>query len=249
VGLTDVVVAVLDPVMGDQGRLYVSEGVVPVYKSLLSHADMVVPNQFEAEYYLSTPSPLQSCTDNIRLLSGVKVDSIESLSRAIDEIHRIYKVPHVVVTSVTFTNGAEKMKCAGSSMTPSGVSRKFIFGVPIIDGFYSGTGDLFAALTLARLRQFSAEAGLLETKSWTPPEEVQALDLPLAKAIGVVLGSMHLVLEKTRDVRDRILASETGDVDAMGAHVRTTRASELRLVQCQKELVAPELAFKAVLLP
>ena len=48
-------VTVLDPVMGDQGRLYVSEGVVPIYRSLISHADMIVPNQFETEY--SPPRP------------------------------------------------------------------------------------------------------------------------------------------------------------------------------------------------
>ena len=35
--------------MGDQGRLYVSEDVVPVYKNLLRDADLIVPNQFEAE--------------------------------------------------------------------------------------------------------------------------------------------------------------------------------------------------------
>ncbi len=40
---------VLDPVMGDQGRLYVSGDVLPVYKSLLPHADLILPNQFEAE--------------------------------------------------------------------------------------------------------------------------------------------------------------------------------------------------------
>lgn len=40
---------VLDPVMGDQGRLYVSEAVVPVYRGLLEYADLIVPNQFEAE--------------------------------------------------------------------------------------------------------------------------------------------------------------------------------------------------------
>ena len=39
----------LDPVMGDQDRLYVSEGVLPVYKSLVGMADLIVPNQFEAE--------------------------------------------------------------------------------------------------------------------------------------------------------------------------------------------------------
>jgi pyridoxine kinase len=36
--------------MGDQGRLYVDEGVVPAYKNLLRDADLLLPNQFEAEY-------------------------------------------------------------------------------------------------------------------------------------------------------------------------------------------------------
>ena len=35
--------------MGDQGRLYVSKDVVPVYKNLLRDADLILPNQFEAE--------------------------------------------------------------------------------------------------------------------------------------------------------------------------------------------------------
>jgi len=82
---------VLDPVMGDQGRLYVGEDVVPVYKSLLTLADLIVPNQFEAE-----------------LLSGIKVDSLQSLSRAIEEFHRVYNVPHVIITSVTFGSSEKK---------------------------------------------------------------------------------------------------------------------------------------------
>lgn len=40
---------VLDPVMGDNGKLYVAEDVVPAYQSLLPHADLILPNQFEAE--------------------------------------------------------------------------------------------------------------------------------------------------------------------------------------------------------
>lgn len=36
--------------MGDDGRLYVNENVVPVYKSLLKDADLILPNQFELEY-------------------------------------------------------------------------------------------------------------------------------------------------------------------------------------------------------
>lgn len=41
---------VLDPVMGDNGKLYVADDVVPAYKSLLPNADLILPNQFEAEY-------------------------------------------------------------------------------------------------------------------------------------------------------------------------------------------------------
>lgn len=40
---------VLDPVMGDNGKLYVAQDVVPAYKSLLPNADLILPNQFEAE--------------------------------------------------------------------------------------------------------------------------------------------------------------------------------------------------------
>lgn len=40
---------VLDPVMGDNGRLYVAEDVVPAYKNLVKDADLILPNQFEAE--------------------------------------------------------------------------------------------------------------------------------------------------------------------------------------------------------
>lgn len=35
--------------MGDQGRIYVNEDVVPAYKALVSEADLILPNQFEAE--------------------------------------------------------------------------------------------------------------------------------------------------------------------------------------------------------
>lgn len=40
---------VLDPVMGDNGKLYVAEDVVPAYKNLIKDADLILPNQFEAE--------------------------------------------------------------------------------------------------------------------------------------------------------------------------------------------------------
>lgn len=47
---------VLDPVMGDNGKLYVAEDVVPAYQSLVPYADLILPNQFEAECVPSPPS-------------------------------------------------------------------------------------------------------------------------------------------------------------------------------------------------
>lgn len=40
---------VLDPVLGDESKLYVPADEVPQYKSLLREADLILPNQFEAE--------------------------------------------------------------------------------------------------------------------------------------------------------------------------------------------------------
>jgi pyridoxine kinase len=52
---------VLDPVMGDNGKLYVAEDVVPAYKNLIKDADLILPNQFEAEYVISRPHLSSEC--------------------------------------------------------------------------------------------------------------------------------------------------------------------------------------------
>jgi pyridoxine kinase len=41
---------VIDPVLGDDGRLYVETDCVPAYIQILSLADLITPNGFEAEY-------------------------------------------------------------------------------------------------------------------------------------------------------------------------------------------------------
>ena len=40
---------VLDPVMGDNGKLYVADDVPLAYKNIIKDADLILPNQFEAE--------------------------------------------------------------------------------------------------------------------------------------------------------------------------------------------------------
>lgn len=57
--LTAPTISVLDPVMGDQGRLYVNDDVVPAYKHIVQYADLILPNQFEAEYLPLLHPPTQ----------------------------------------------------------------------------------------------------------------------------------------------------------------------------------------------
>ncbi|PGH06842.1 pyridoxal kinase [Blastomyces parvus] len=159
---------VLDPVMGDQGQIYVNEDVVPAYKKIVPHADLILPNQFEAE-----------------LLSGIKITSLSTLADAITALHRTFNVPHIIVTSVQFPPSSSSDSSAipspttadnsasnrvsphqdtltiiGSTARSDGSPRLFKIEVPRLDCYFCGTGDMFAAMTVARLREavFAADA-------------------------------------------------------------------------------------------
>ncbi|KAL8929634.1 MAG: hypothetical protein Q9172_000430 [Xanthocarpia lactea] len=225
---------VLDPVMGDEGRLYVDEDVVPAYKSLLRDADLILPNQFELEW-----------------LSDVKINSTSDLTNAITKVHRDHRVPHIVVTSVRFDPSSPVISVVGSTSRADRSPRLFKVDVSAIDCFFSGTGDMFAALAVVRLREAISEAGLFTSKAWQSPDGTNAVDLPLARAVEKVLGSMHTILEKTKMARDGELEKMAGPQGALGKdsekrlHLRKTKAAEVRLVRNLQDLREPAISHRA----
>lgn len=233
---------VLDPVMGDNNNLYVAHDVVPVYRSLVAHADLILPNQFEAE-----------------LLSEVKIENMASLGHAIQVMHERYGIPHIVITSVSLRQPDHpdaSLSVIGSTMTSDRRSRAFKIVFPAIDCYFSGTGDMFAALMVVRMREAVYNTpGLVGTKSWQSDDSVGALDLPLAKAAEKVLASMHEVLTKTREAMDARLEKSrvdmvNGDVGDEGERTKKLRllkskAAELRLVRHLDSLRAPKVRFRA----
>lgn len=144
----------------------------------------------------------------------------------------------------------------GSTTLSSGKPRLFRIDVPAIDCFFSGTGDMFAALTVARLREAvfaDRNPDLRNTKSWVSGDDVRPTELPLAKATEKVLASMHNVLEKTNEARDVELVA-TAPASASGGseeevqkkeHLRRTKAGEIRLVRNVRFLREPTVEFKA----
>ena len=259
----------LDPVMGDLGvGLYVDKAIVPVYQSLVGQADLIMPNQFEIE-----------------LLSGEKVGDLEGVRRAVERLHLAGGVGadshdgvcHVVVTSVHLgddvngtgtgageENAADMLTVVGSTRRSDGSARLFRIDVPALPCYFSGTGDMFAALLLIRLREACLAANLLEVKSWQSPDDVPARELPLAKAVEKVLSSMHLILEKTMKARNEEMrvweeaetmrngvgehGSEEEALDALEKrrHLAKSKAAEIRLVRNVRDLLEPENRFKAV---
>ncbi|KAL0781503.1 hypothetical protein CaCOL14_002836 [Colletotrichum acutatum] len=240
---------VLDPVMGDNGKLYVAEEVVPAYQSLVEHADLILPNQFEAE-----------------LLSGVKITDMQTLQTAIRALHTKYSIPHVVITSVSLVSPdhpPSHLSVVGSSMSPStGEPRLFKIVFPAIDAYFSGTGDMFAALMTVRMREavIAASAStsadseaqqLKDRESWLSGDEVDALDLPLAKAAEMVLASMHEVLTQTARGMQEVVAAAGGDALAETEEGRTklhllkSKSAELKLVRNLASLREPTVELRA----
>ncbi|KAI9720447.1 MAG: hypothetical protein M1812_002953 [Candelaria pacifica] len=234
---------VLDPVMGDDGRLYVNDNVVPAYKNLLREADLILPNQFEAE-----------------LLSDTKITSLASLKIALTHLHKTHRIPHVLVTSVRLPSSPSDsptptLSVVGSTMRSDLSPRTFRITVPAIDCFFSGTGDMFAALLVVRLREAIISSNLLNTKSWISPDDIPADELPLAKAAEQVLASMQAVLEKTKAARDEALSEgamggplgtmeKEKDSEKRG-HLRRTKAAEVRVVRNVSDLKEPVVKFRA----
>ncbi|KAI1802233.1 Ribokinase-like protein [Daldinia bambusicola] len=241
---------VLDPVMGDNGRLYVAEDVVPAYKNLIQYADLILPNQFEAE-----------------LLSGVKITDFASLKNAIRVLHQDFGVPHIVITSVSLPDlgsssspqAARTMSVVGSTMTSDRQPRLFKITFPVFECYFSGTGDMFAALMVARMREAvtnydkhsngngNGNGSLVEKLSWLSPDDVDALDLPLTRAAEKVLASMHEVLDRTcASLTAELAEKQKGkDLDEKTLHLLRSRAAELKLARNLGSLRNPKVEYRA----
>ncbi|CAK7897101.1 putative pyridoxal kinase Bud16p [[Candida] anglica] len=160
----------LDPVMGDQGYLYVDKSCIVQYRESLASkiVDIITPNQFELE-----------------LLYDGKISNLQDLKLAINYIHVTYGVKYVVVSSLTDLEGLDPdyIYCASSCVHSTDVQ---IFKIPIIKSYFTGVGDLFSALLLDKLSQN------LQQKN----EE----DLALTRSVNQVLTIMSKTLKLTHSL-------------------------------------------------
>ncbi|XP_024890907.1 pyridoxal kinase [Temnothorax curvispinosus] len=119
---------VCDPVMGDNGKMYVPEALKEIYKQeVVPLADVVTPNQFELE-----------------LLTDEKVTNMNELQNAIKKLHQ--KGPKTV--AVSSTELSDKLTAVVSTAKDNTLMK---VDIPKIPATFTGSGDLFAALFLAHV--------------------------------------------------------------------------------------------------
>ena len=126
---------VVDPVLGDGGRLYKGLGadMVPAMYNLCSKANLIVPNVTEAALLLGDPLP-----------------GVGSSEQAAEQAARLTRIaPQVVVTGVTGLSDGRCIGCVGAARGGQGYSVK----TPLIPRMYHGTGDIFSAVLVGRILQ------------------------------------------------------------------------------------------------
>jgi pyridoxine kinase len=200
----------LDPVMGDEGKLYVSEAVIPVYKNILKSGavSIITPNGFEAE-----------------ILTGVKISSLETAQQAIEVLHTAYKVPHVVLSSVSLPQSHSSLYSFASTTLGDGTFKSFYFKFPVLESYFTGTGDLFAAMLLDRFHKYLC----VEPTSLNEP--------PLLLALEEVLGLMHSVLVRTMDNAK----AHGGPVNGVLGDAASMKSFELQVIACRDIILDEDL--------
>mmetsp|Transcript_4132 Transcript_4132/g.9831 ORF Transcript_4132/g.9831 Transcript_4132/m.9831 type:complete len:314 (-) Transcript_4132:57-998(-) len=178
---------VCDPVLGDDGAFYVPENLVEVYKKVvIPKADVVTPNQFEAEQ-----------------LTGIKVETTEDARRACEALHEMG--PSVVfITSAILDESAKEEDDDKKTITIIASKRDndqkqemWRIDCPKIPGSFTGTGDVTACLLLGHLDSHPDDLPLVMEKVINT---MYVLIQRTHKAKGKTVRSKELRLIQSKDI-------------------------------------------------
>lgn len=174
---------VCDPVMGDEGKMYVPEDLLPLYRDrLILMADVLTPNQFEAE-----------------LLTGLKIVDEESAIRAIDALHAKC-IPVVILTSSNLGPNVDKLTMIASKEHSDGAKERFKCEIDVLEAKFTGTGDLTAALLLAWLHKTDGdiEQSLAKTMSSVQSVLMRTIAYALSSPAGLSPRNLELKLIQSK---------------------------------------------------
>lgn len=177
-------VYVCDPVMGDNGQMYVPEELLEIYRDkLIPLADVITPNQFEVE-----------------LLTGKTITSESDAIECMEMLHKMGVKVVVISSSVLGPSGC--LTAFGSSQRSDSME-VWKLDIPRIPHLFTGTGDLFSALLLAWLHISHGDLSLAMVNSLGSLQEVlhrtsayADSQVKLGKPYGAKLLELQLIQSK-----------------------------------------------------
>lgn len=222
---------VVDPVLGDEGALYVPPDVVPAYLPLLAAADVLLPNATEAVALLNAAGSG----------GGEAVPPITTEAGALAALEALHALgpPVVIITSTSVQEwpGAIVLYASVSDgPTAAAAPTRLRVRIPARPRSFTGTGDLLAALVTARLGPGGGGGG----RHGRPAPPTPAA---LAAALEGAVAGVQAVLARTAAAADAAapaLAAAGVPAGREGRrHPAALAAAELRLVESAAELVNP----------
>ncbi|KAM7268124.1 hypothetical protein ACFE04_010290 [Oxalis oulophora] len=218
-------VYVCDPVMGDDGKLYVPKELVSVYREkVVPVASMLTPNQFEAEQltgsrYLLMFLKQHSCKDysaRLKLFMVLKFSPViaksdlwilsEADGREACNILHAAGPSKVVITSINIDSN---LLLIGSHQKEKGQPpEQFKIKIPKIPAYFTGTGDMMTSLLLGWSNKYSDN---------------------LDKAAELAVSSLQALLQRTLN-----------DYRSAGYDPQSS-SLEIRLIQSQDDIRNPQV--------
>jgi pyridoxine kinase len=123
-------VYVLDPVMGDNGRLYVDKSLIQVYRDrMLPLATVLTPNCFELSLLADVP----------------QIRSEADVFQACRQLHNQAGIPTIIVTGTSFDDRPGVV----SMLVSTNDGEAFAIDTERLDMLFTGSGDLCCALIVA----------------------------------------------------------------------------------------------------
>jgi pyridoxine kinase len=186
-------VYVCDPVLGDNGKLYVPESLVEVYKEKVIHqATLLTPNQYECE--LLTGIKIKTKDDAIKACKllhgkGIEVVLLTSLEYGANEIKSRNdngKMLTLLVSKMKNARNNSKSNENHNNNDNNNNMEVYELTIPKLDGYFTGTGDLIASNFLAWYYRYPND-----------------LPLSMEKAVATVQGVIETTLRTVRKLPEK----------------------------------------------
>lgn len=200
---------ICDPVLGDNGRFYVPEELVEIYKtSILPFANVVTPNAFEAE-----------------ALSGIAINSLETAIQACEVFHSM-GVSICVLKGLKLHSDRLSVVLSAKPFSQQQQQKPVIIriDVPLITSrSFSGCGDLFSAVFGGLLLKVLYSSGL-------------GNECPSASALSAILESTTHVMNKVLTTTEQLASKELRVINCLEDFVSASRRIESISGNNQQEL-------------